>query len=286
MPELELSFGPIEYQDTGGGGPAIVLLHGVLMDGSLWRKVVPALAGELRCIVPTLPLGGHRRPMNPDADLTLRAQARLVAELLERLDLHDVTLVSNDWGGAQVLVSEGCDERVGRLVLASCEAFDNYPPGLPGRNLVVTARIPGALYLALQGLRLRPLQRLPISYGWMCKRPIPAEVLNAWLTPARTQPAIRRDARKYMLGSPSKAELLEMADRQAAFRGPVLIAWASEDRVMPPEHGRRLAKLFTDARLVEIADSYTLIPEDRPADLARAILEFVRDTPLVAAPAP
>jgi pimeloyl-ACP methyl ester carboxylesterase len=72
--------------------------------------------------------------MRADADLSIRAQARLVAEFLERLDLREATLVGNDWGGAQLLVSEGIDERVGRLVLASCEAFENYPPGVPGRG--------------------------------------------------------------------------------------------------------------------------------------------------------
>ena len=48
---------------------------------------------------------------------------------------------------------------------------------------------------------------------------------------------------------------------------------------MPPEHGRRLAELFPQGRLVEIPDSYTLIPEDQPGELARAIRQFVRDTP-------
>ena len=52
------------------------------------------------------------------------------------------------------------------------------------------------------------------------------------------------------------------------------MVWASEDRVMPPEHGRRLAGLLPDARLAEIEDSYTLIPLDQPARLAQLIREF------------
>ena len=47
---------------------------------------------------------------------------------------------------------------------------------------------------------------------------------------------------------------------------------------MPPEHGRRLAELLPDGRLVEVADSYTLIPEDRPAELARLLRGFVRES--------
>jgi pimeloyl-ACP methyl ester carboxylesterase len=56
------------------------------------------------------------------------------------------------------------------------------------------------------------------------------------------------------------------------------VVWAAEDRVMPPEHGRRLADLLPDSRLVEIADSYTLVPLDQPASLAAAIRDFVMTT--------
>ena len=86
MPEVELSAGTIEYEDTGGGGPVVVLLHGLVQSGSLWRHVVAELGPEHRCVVPTLPLGGHRRPMRRDADLSMRGLSRLAAEFLERLD--------------------------------------------------------------------------------------------------------------------------------------------------------------------------------------------------------
>jgi pimeloyl-ACP methyl ester carboxylesterase len=62
--------------------------------------------------------------------------------------------------------------------------------------------------------------------------------------------------------------------------GQLLVVWASEDRVMPPEHGRRLAGLLPDAQLAEIPDSYTLIPLDEPARLARAVREFTRASSL------
>jgi pimeloyl-ACP methyl ester carboxylesterase len=278
MHEVELSAGTIEYEVTGGGDPVIVLLHGVAMNGSLWRGVVADLRDDHHCVVPTLPLGGHRRPMRLDADLSICGMVRLVAEFLEKLDLRWVTLVGNDWGGAQLLVSEGLDERVGRLVLASCEAFENYPPGIPGRALAQASRVPGGLYLAFQSLQLRPLRRLPITWGWMSKRPVPDEIMNEWFRPLQTQPEIRRDLRKYGRSIPPKKVLLEWAERLRTFDRPALVVWAKEDRVMPPEHGRRLAELFPQGRLVEIPDSYTLIPEDQPRELARAIRSFVRDT--------
>jgi len=278
MPELELTAGTIEYEDTGGSGSVLVLLHGLAMDGSLWRHVVRELRADHRCIVPTLPLGGHRRPMRADADLSLRGLGRIGTEFLEQLDLRDVTLVQNDHGLAQVIAA-GRPERVGRLVLTSEEAFDNYPPGLPGRALTLAARIPGGLNALAQPLRIRALRRLPVAFGWMTKRPIPHEVTDAWLRPLLTQRKIRRDLLKYLRAA-ERDDFLEAAEQLRSFDRPALVVWASEDRVMPPEHGRRLAELLPQGRLVEIADSYTLIPEDQPVELARAIREFVSQTRL------
>lgn len=278
MPEITLSAGTIDYDDTGGTGPTIVLLHGVAMDSSLWRQVVPKLADGYRCITPTLPLGGHHRPMNPDADLSMHGMVRLVAEFLEALDLRDVVLVANDWGGPQVLIADGLAERVGRLVLCSCEAYENYPPGRPGRSLFRMAKQPGGLFLAANALGWRLGQRLPTTFGLMAKRPIPAEIMRQWSQPLRADKAIRTDLRKYVLGVPDQAELATIAERAVTFDRPTLIVWATEDRVMPIEHGRRLAEEFPDAELVEIEDSYALIPEDQPTALVTALLKFLART--------
>ena len=277
MPEAALSAGGVDYDDTGGTGPVVVLLHGLLMSGSLWRHVVADLRADHRCVVPTLPLGAHRRPMRAGADLSGAGQARLVAELLDRLDLRDVTLVGCDWGGAQLVVAEGLAERVGRLVLVSQEAFDNFPPGPPGRAIRLAARIPGGLNAALQPMRLRALRRTPISFGWLSKRPVPDDVMDAWLRPALTDRAVRRDLRAYLQAC-RRGEYVAAAERLGAFARPALVVWAADDRLMPRAHGRRLAERLPHARLVEIADSYTLVPEDQPAALAAELRRFVRET--------
>jgi len=103
--------------------------------------------------------------------------------------------------------------------------------------------------------------------------------MDEWFRPLQTQPEIRRDLRKYALSIPPKSELLEWSERLRSLDRPALVVWASEDRVMPPEHGRRLAGMLPRGRLVEIPDSYTLIPEDQLIELARTIRSFVRDTP-------
>jgi len=279
MPQIELSAGTIEYTDTGGGGPVIVLLHGLLMDATLWDEVTAELSPGHRCVAPTLPLGAHRRAMRAGADLSLPGIARLVAEFLDRLGLDDVTLVGNDTGGAVVqLLAADAAPRVSRVVLASCDAFDNFPPGLTGKTLALTGKLPPVLFgLVMQQMRLRPLRRLPVAFGWLTRRGDAATV--RWIKPVLTQPDVRREtARMLRALFADKHLLLRAADSLPAFDRPALVVWAAGDRVMPPEHGRRLAGLLADARLLEIPDSYTLIPLDQPTQLAKAIREFTNST--------
>jgi pimeloyl-ACP methyl ester carboxylesterase len=268
MAELELRAGVIEYEDTGGSGEPIVLLHGLIMDGSLWRNVVADLRSEYRCILPTLPLGTHRHAMRADADLSMRGIAELVGELLERLELSRVTLAMNDWGGAQLLIGSRHEERIARLALCACEAFDNVPPKGAARLLPYLARIPGGLAAALAPLRVHALRRLPTTYGPLSKRPVPRAIMDRWFGQIR-RPEIRRDLRKYVAGShAARRELLAAAQALRGFDRPALVAWAKEDRLMPHEHGPKLAELLPQGELVEIGDSYTLIPEDQPRELA------------------
>ncbi|MGA2320965.1 MAG: alpha/beta hydrolase [Solirubrobacteraceae bacterium] len=276
MREVELSAGTVEYEDTGGSGPPIVLSHGLIMDGSLWRHVVEGLRPDHRCLLPTLPLGAHRHPMRADADLSMRGIAELLGEFIEHLNLDQVTLAMSDWGGPQLLIGGRHEARIAKLILCSCEAFDNVPPKGAARALPYVARVPGGVAAALLPFRFDRLRRLPITYGPLSKRPVPREVMDRWFEPAGKRREIRRDLRKYLLSAPAgRRDLLAATSALGAFERPALIAWAVEDRLMPLEHGRRLAELLPQGRLVEIADSYTLIPEDQPAALTGHIREFL-----------
>lgn len=275
MAEVELSAGVIEYEDTGGEGPALVFVPGLAMDGRLWGGVTDRLRAEYRCLCPAMPFGAHRRPMNADADLSLRGMGRLLAEFLERLDLRGVTLCFNDWGGAQTMIADGGVERVGRLVLVSCETAGNYPPGLAGHAAWLSCKLPGGLS-AMRLTLLRPrLRRLPFVFGQMSKRGVPDELMREWLAPLK-RAEIRRDLRKYAGDAMNgKREIRAASAALGSFERPVLVVWDSEGRMMPNEEGRRLAEAFPDAHLVELPDCYTLIPWDQPAELTRVIRDFL-----------
>lgn len=273
MPRVELSAGGIDYRDTGGAGPVLVFTHGFPMNETQWRKVIPLLGGY-RCVLPTLPLGAHRTPMKPDADLSQLGIALLLGEFLEALDLTDVTLVMNDWGGAQFLVTAGKADRVARLVMVACEAFDNFPPK-PARPLVLLCSLPGGVRLMMRLLGTKFFRHNKKTYGAMSRHGIPDDVLDDWFAPATSSKEIRRDLAKFATSTPPRKVLLKWSERLREFDRPALVVWAADDAMMPPAHGARLAELLPDAQLVEIADTATLIPEDQPDELARVLTEFL-----------
>jgi pimeloyl-ACP methyl ester carboxylesterase len=240
----------------------IVLLHGLLTDARLWRKVVPLLDG-IETLAPTLPLGAHTTPAAPGADLSPPGLARLVAEMLQPGDL----LVGNDTGGAIAqLVAAHHPERLGGLVLTNCDAYERFFPPL-FKPLQYAARVPGGVDAIAATLRIPAARRLPIAYGKLTKRPIERAVTDAWAAPSR-DPAIRRDLRAVLRGVDAR-HLLEAVPGLRAFDKPVTLAWAREDRlVFPPSVAERLAADLPRARIEWIEDSLTFVPEDRPHELA------------------
>jgi pimeloyl-ACP methyl ester carboxylesterase len=274
--EVRLAQGTIRYRDTGSG-PPIVFVHGLLVNGLLWRKVVPELSGEFRCVVPDWPLGSHDEPMAPGADLSPPGVARLISEFLTALDLEEVTLVGNDTGGALCqLVATRHPERLARLALTPCDAYDNFLPPL-FRPLQWAARAPGAIYALTQPMRVRALRRLPIGFGLLSKRPIEDAITDAYLSPVLSRRAIRRDVERFLSGI-STRYTLDAARRFPDFSRPVLLAWAPEDRVFKLEYAERMAAAFPQARLELIEDSFTFVPEDQPRRTAELIAAFARES--------
>jgi pimeloyl-ACP methyl ester carboxylesterase len=273
MPEITLPQGTIHYRDAGEG-PPVVFVHGLLVDGELWRKVTPLVQGDARCIAPDLPLGSHRIAMNADADLSPATVAAMVGDLLAALDLEDVTLVGNDTGGAiSQLVALDHGERVGRLVLTNCDCFEVFPPKefVP---MVKAAKVPGALYAAVQPMRAAAARRSPLAYGWLAHE-IPDEVTGAWIAPFLDDGDVRRDTVAF-LRAIDKATMLDAGARLPSLRIPSLVVWGQDDKFFAPELGERLAAAL-GARLVPVAGARTFVSEDAPDALGGFIREFVRE---------
>jgi pimeloyl-ACP methyl ester carboxylesterase len=281
---IGLSQGTIRYRDTGAG-QTLVFIHGLLVNGQLWRKVMPILATQYRCIVPDLPLGSHQQAMHRDADLSPQGVAKLIADFLAALDLQEVTLVGNDTGGAlcQIVVTR-YPERISRLVLTNCDAFENFPPKL-FLPLKWGAFVPGFLFELAQVMRFDAMRYSPLAYGLLSEKRIPKEVLDAYLKPALADRAIRRDLGKAIRGISNK-HTKEAAEKLKSFTKPVLLAWAPKDRFFKFSDAEKLRQILPDAQLERIEDSLTFIPEDQPERLAQLIDIFLqsRKAPVRAAP--
>jgi pimeloyl-ACP methyl ester carboxylesterase len=275
---VQLPQGPVRVRESAPAdpqGPPIVFVHGLLADGRLWDDVVTPLARTARCIVPDLPLGAHRQALKADADLTPYGLAKVIADLLAALELHDATVVANDTGGAitQILVTRH-PERIGRLVLTPCDAFDNFLPPMLRPMQYLGGYVPGALTLIAQSMRSKALAASQLGFGPLAFNHRP-ELYVEWLAAARIDRGVRRDLRKIFRGIRPRYTN-EAAELLPGFRKPALIAWADKDRFFPREHGERLAALLPDARLETVAGSRTFIPFDQPGALAALITEFAQ----------
>jgi pimeloyl-ACP methyl ester carboxylesterase len=280
MSETKLSQGTIRYRESGEG-PPIVFMHGLLVDGRLWRKVTPLLESDFRCIVPDLPLGSHPEPMSANADLTPPGLARIVADLLEALELEDVVLVGNDTGGAITqITAANHPERIGRVVLTNCDAFENFLPPM-FRPMQWAARVPPVLNGLLQGMRFAPMRRLPNAYGRLIKRDFEGAPTRDWVEPFLSDGEIRRDTVKVLRGIDPRYTF-EAAKKLREFDRPTLLAWAVEDRFFKLSYAEKLADTIRGATLERIEDSYTFVPEDQPARLAELIARFAREPASVA----
>ena len=274
MPHVELPPGTVHYEESGAGRP-VVFLHGYLMGAHLWDPVVQRLDDEFRCLVPELPFGAHPAPMRPGADLTAAGLGRLVADFLAALDVRDVTLVGNDSGAAvaQVVAARHA-ERLGGLVLATGDAFDNFPPKL-FRPLIAAARA-GMLTTVVAMLKARSARSLPTAYGGLTRGELPHDLIDQWVAAYFADKGVRRDLRRLTAALGDDDFMNQIASELASFTKPALLAWAADDKFFPVDHACRLAAILPNARVELIPDSRTWVMRDQPEFTARLIAGLAR----------
>ncbi|MFF2555218.1 alpha/beta fold hydrolase [Nocardia sp. NPDC058058] len=268
---VRLPAGEVEYRRVGSGTP-LLFVHGVFVNGELWRDVVDGLSADFECIVLEMPLGGHRKPMNPTADLTPTGLADLIGQVIETLGLGPVRLVANDSGGAlsQIFASRRPD-LVHSLVLTSCDTYEYFFPPL-FRPLPLLARSSAAMALMSRALQWRWVRRTPLAFGWATKRPMAAEVEKGYVRPLLDRD-IRRDVAK-ALRDVRPSYTLEAAEKLRGFHKPVLLLWGEYDRFFPVHTAHRLARDLPDARLELLADTGAFVPEDAADRVVDAIIDF------------
>jgi pimeloyl-ACP methyl ester carboxylesterase len=273
---VDLDGATIRYRVTGDG-PNLVFVHGVWVAGPLWNDVVERL-DHMRCIVPTWPLGAHADPA-PAADLSARATAKRIPELLEALDLRDVTLVGNDTGGGLCLAALGTEhpglQRIGRLVLTNCDSYEHFPPkGFD--TMVALMRRSSALGSALLRFFASSLGQRVFLKG-VCATPPTGARARAIFGAFPDSAATRKDALR-VTQSLEPSVTLDAVDALRSFSKPVLLAWGAADKLFPLDHARRLQVDFPDARLEVMDGANTFVMLDQPDVLAVKITAFVSHT--------
>jgi pimeloyl-ACP methyl ester carboxylesterase len=255
----------------------LVFVHGILANGTLWRDVVAQLSGKFRCVVLDLQLGGHSVPMLPEADMSPSGVACMVAELMETLDLRDVTLVGNDTGGAicRIVISNH-PERVGRLVLTNCDAYEAFFPPLL-RPIQYAARLFGTRFVDLLAWALRARFTQRVLFTSVAIRHIDEATLDSYAGRLMQNPGVRHDLARF-LRQVSSRYTLEAAQSFLGFDRPVLIAWGDKDPFFSPRLALRLQHDFPDAWLEAVGGSRAFVPEDGPGQLARLIEEFLGES--------
>src|SRR5258708_8447391 len=124
---IQTSSGRISYIEAGSG-PVALFVHGVLLNKHLWRRQLTGLSDIRRCIAVDLLAHGDTE-IEPGKDASGTANANMLREVLDALQIDKVDVVGNDSGGgiAQIFAALN-PERVRSLILTDCDTHDNWPP--------------------------------------------------------------------------------------------------------------------------------------------------------------
>ncbi|WP_345961386.1 alpha/beta fold hydrolase [Streptomyces sp. BRB040] len=263
--------GTVRWNRLGDpGGRPLVLLHGTPFSSYVWRAVARSLARDHQVFVWDMP-GYGRSEKAAGQDVSLAAQGRVFAGLLDHWGLEDPLVAAHDFGGAVALRAHLLHgARYGALALVDPVALA--PWGSPFFRLVrenaeVFARLPESLHQAL-------VREYVGSTGGPGLHPAVLDrLVEPWLGETG-QPAFYRQ-----IAQADQRYTDEMQDRYAGIDVPTLICWGEDDAWIPVAKGRELAGLVPGARWEPIAHAGHLVQEDAPAELTAALLDFFRRAP-------
>jgi haloalkane dehalogenase len=262
----------IHYLDEGPrDGPTLLLMHGNPTWSYLYREIVLALRDRFRCVAPDLPgFGLSAAPAG--YDFKPASHARRIEGFVEALDLQDVTLMVQDWGGPIGLWVAGRQPaRVARLVIGNTWAW-------PARGDKHFERFSGLMGGALGGFLIRHFNLFVnqiIPKG--CPRSGPTkEAMEAYRGPFATKDS-RRPTQIFpreIIGSSDFLAEVE-AGLQGLLDRPAIIVWGDMDIAFRQQELRRWQDLFPGARTLTLEGAGHYIQEEAPEEIAAAIRSFV-----------
>lgn len=274
---LHLPQGPVQYLAQGqdpGQGPVLVFVHGLMVDHTLWWPLVAELSPGLRCMAPNWPLGAHALPMAPSADLSVAGMARLIADFLAALNLHDVILVGNDTGGALVQMACGlAPERIAGVVLTTCDAYEVFPPPAFAFLKWLGHAPMLAAWMAHCMHHVPVLRRLPCAFGGLTDGPLDDRHIERWLRPLRTGAGVRRDVCKF-LRTLTNRDTLAAGKAMRHFESPVLLLWSTRSRHFPGRLAERMQAEWRHTELRWVDSAGVFLSLEHGPELARHIRRF------------
>jgi pimeloyl-ACP methyl ester carboxylesterase len=274
---------PAQTQDTGtarlvyrryGSGPALLLVHGFPLSGFTWRKVLPVLAERCTCYVPDLP-GLGESEWTDATDFSFPGQGRTLKAFVDGLGLRRYSVLAQDTGGtfARCLALED-GARIDKLVLINTEMPGHRPPWIPLYQFLM--RLPGTLTVFGLLLRSRLYLRSSMGFGgcFTDLRLIEGDFHEHVVEPLRRSPRRMDGMRRYLRGATwGPVDALER--EHARLTMPVQLIWGADDPTFPIERARAMVKQFPNARLAEIPGTRLLVHEEKPAEVARLVLDFL-----------
>jgi pimeloyl-ACP methyl ester carboxylesterase len=266
------AFGDIAYTEQGRG-PAALFVHGVFLNGYLWRHVIDRLADVRRCIaIDLLAHGATRTPTNQD--LSFKTQAEMLEAFCASLGLDKVDLIGNDSGGGicQIFAARH-PERIRSLTLTNCDVHDNWPPKAfeATRNLVAQGQLP-----ALGAKLLSDIEFARSTFGVAYEHPekLTVTTLQTYLGPLFATPEATRNIERWFGSSHDNSQTVEIEPLLRRLSAPTLVAWGTADVFFPVKWAHWLRDTIPGCRkVIELEGARLFFPEERPDALAEALRE-------------
>jgi pimeloyl-ACP methyl ester carboxylesterase len=270
---VKTPYGEIAYAEKGSG-PVALFVHGVLLNGYLWRDSIDALSNMRRCVA--LDLMGHGATKTPaDADMSFDAQVAMIGSFLDALGFDQVDLLANDSGGgiAQIFAAKNA-QRIRSLVLTNCDTHDNYPP--PGLEGLVGAAKAGQLGAIGKNWLANP-DSLRASFGVAYERPeaLPDENAQVYLGPLFATEEATRKLERFIASVEDNSPNVRIEPQLRQLQAPTLIIWGTDDVFFDKKWAYWLKDTIPGAReVIEVPGAKLFFPEERPEYFAEQVRKF------------